>query len=183
MSHPTNLEELLSLENESLKIKYHFFWGHTPKNPDTVDASCLSNWYPSNFELNGDTYLTNEHYMMAAKANLFGDQEILKKILSCQHPGEAKKLGREVSNFNEEVWLEKRFQIVVRGCFEKFNQNESLKNYLLKTGHKVLVEASPVDRIWGIGMGKNNPDAEKPSRWKGLNLLGFALMKARSQLR
>jgi len=65
MSHPTNLEELLSLENESLKIKYHFFWGHTPKNPDTIDASCLSNWYPSSFELNGDTYLTNEHYMMA----------------------------------------------------------------------------------------------------------------------
>lgn len=162
---------------------YLLFWGHTPKRPGTIDQSCLSNWYPASFELAGQAYATSEHYMMAEKARLFGDDESLRAILAAATPGEAKKLGREVKGFQGECWEERRSEIVVHGCAAKFGQNAELGSFLLATGERVLVEASPYDRIWGIGLPAGAPDALVPGKWRGLNLLGFALMEVRERLR
>lgn len=121
--------------------------------------------------------------MMAEKARLFGDEYHLDLILAAATPGEAKKLGRHVHGFQDEVWNQHRLDIVARGSVAKFSSDELIRDYLIGTGDRVLVEASPRDRIWGIGMGKNNPSAERPSQWRGKNLLGFALMQARAELR
>jgi len=127
-------------------------------------------------------YPTAEHYMMAEKARLFEDNSTREKILSAGHPRAAKQLGREVRDFNEEIWAQHRYAIVVRGNEAKFAQNDELKLFLLNTKNRILVEASPVDRIWGIGLAADDPHVENPENWKGLNLLGFALMQVRAQL-
>ncbi len=121
--------------------------------------------------------------MMAEKARLFDDRICLNRILKSNNPGEAKKLGRTVQSFQQDVWIKHRTPIVVAGNMAKFSQNEQLKEFLVNTKTRVLVEASPVDRIWGIGLGADNPDRENPWKWKGLNLLGFALMQVREQLK
>ena len=120
--------------------------------------------------------------MMAEKARLFGDEECLAKIMLARNAGAAKRLGREVRNFDEQIWVAHRFEIVVTGNVEKFRQNDDMREFLIRTGSKVLVEASPRDRISGIGMGKDNPKATNPLQWNGLNLPGFALMEARARL-
>ena len=120
--------------------------------------------------------------MMAEKARLFGDEINRKQILKAKSPGEAKGFGRKVSHFDEEVWTAQRFEIVVTGNEAKFLQNEELGMFLMDTGSKILVEASPRDRIWGIGMGRDNEKAENPLQWRGINLLGFALMEVRKRL-
>lgn len=130
----------------------------------------------------GIHYLTAEHYMMAEKARVFGDEQTLTRVLNAKTPGEAKKLGRLVSNFEENRWLSVRWSIVVKGNLLKFGQNMELKNFLLTTGNRVLVEASPVDAIWGIGLAADHKDACNPNLWRGLNLLGFALMEVRFRL-
>lgn len=163
------------------RIKWLFFWGHTASS-GAVGKECLSQWYPSDFEIGGIRYATAEHWMMAEKARLFGDEDALAKILEVEHPGEAKALGRQVQGFDEAIWVRERYEIVVRGSIAKFSAREDLRDFLLGTKSRVLVEASPRDRIWGIGLGARNPRAEDPSAWRGLNLLGFALMDARSRL-
>lgn len=120
--------------------------------------------------------------MMAKKAELFGDDEMANRIIACPSPAEAKKLGREVKGYVDELWLNNRFQIVCEGNYHKFSQNNNLKDFIVKTGSRILVEASPVDSIWGIGMDANHPDAGNPEKWQGLNLLGFALMEVRDKL-
>jgi ribA/ribD-fused uncharacterized protein len=92
-------------------------------------------------------------------------------------------LGQEVRGFDEEIWRHHRFGIVVKGNQAKFTQNETLKVFLLNTKARVLVEASPVDRVWGIGLAEDDPHATNPEKWRGLNLLGFALMKVRVRIR
>ncbi len=120
--------------------------------------------------------------MMAEKAKLFDDVETLQKIITARNPGAAKAFGRQVKGFNEEIWQEHRFDIVVKASLLKFGQNPELKDFLIKTGRRVLVEASPLDKIWGIGLAADDPKAENPQLWEGENLLGFALMEARGQL-
>lgn len=120
--------------------------------------------------------------MMAEKARIFQDFEIRDKILQCTSPGEAKKLGREVKSFDEEHWNDHRFRIVVEGNYHKFSQNEDLKQFLVQTNDRILAEASPVDAIWGIGLAASHDFAKLPSNWRGLNLLGFALMEVRDSL-
>ena len=170
---------LIDYINHGHQVKYLFFWGHQPKQDGGVGKTCFSQWYEAGFQLDGVHYKTAEHYMMAEKARLFDDLKIRSQILDAQHPGEAKKLGRQVRGFQQEVWTQERFGIVVKGNVAKFSQNDLLREYLLTTGERVLVEASPVDRIWGIGLAANDPNAENPYEWKGLNLLGFALMEVR----
>ena len=119
---------------------------------------------------------------MYHKALLFEDNEIAQKIILSKSPGEAKDLGRQVRGFNQNTWEKKRFDIVVQGNILKFSQNENLKNFLLNTQNRVLVEASPVDEIWGIGLTKDSEKAKNPHTWRGLNLLGFALMETRRVL-
>jgi ribA/ribD-fused uncharacterized protein len=121
--------------------------------------------------------------MMATKARLFGDDEALARILATGDPGRAKALGRQVRGFDEAAWQAVRFDAVTRGNVAKFGQSEPLRRYLLATRDAFLVEASPVDRIWGIGFAADHEDARAPARWRGLNLLGFALMRARAILR
>lgn len=163
-------------------LKYIYFWGHTPKHTQKLDVSCFSQWWPANFTVDGILYPTAEHYMMAQKAKLFDDDKIFTEILKSKHPKQAKDLGRRIQNFDYGRWQKHRFDIVTAGNLAKFSQNPDLKAYLLNTGNRILVEASPVDRIWGIGMAKDNPNIHNPHHWQGLNLLGFALMTVRDQL-
>lgn len=121
--------------------------------------------------------------MMAEKARLFDDMEMLHQILIAKSPAAAKRLGRKVRGFEESTWEHHRVEIVVEGLFRKFSLQDDLKMYLLGTGKKVLAEASPHDRIWGIGMKKEDTRAKNPCFWKGLNLLGFALMDVREELK
>ena len=174
-----SLPWLLAQENP----KFLHFWGHTPKQKDTVDKSCFSQWFPAAFTADGDTYATAEHWMMAEKARLFADEAVRQRVLAAKSPGEAKKLGRQVKNFDPARWDEVKFNLVVAGNYHKFSQHPALRDYLLGTGDQVLVEASPVDAIWGNGLAADHPDAAQPARWPGENLLGFALMAVRDQLR
>lgn len=121
--------------------------------------------------------------MMAQKANVFGDKEVMTQILAETDQMTIKKLGRLVKNYDDNVWTEKRFQIVVEGNLAKFSQNEDLRHFLLSTGDKILVEASPKDTIWGIGFDEFAPEATNPALWNGENLLGFALMEVRDRLK
>ena len=164
------------------EVKYIFFWGHTAKVPNAIDNACFSQWWTAKMVIDGIGYPTAEHWMMACKARLFNDEKRLKQILSSGNPGRAKTLGREVSNFDEKVWMKHAYEIVVKGNIEKFSQHPALKKYLLETGEKILVEASPVDVIWGIGMAKDHKSILDPTEWRGQNLLGFALMEVRDIL-
>lgn len=121
--------------------------------------------------------------MMAQKAAYFGDYRTHARILSACTPRDCKALGRMVSGFQEESWCQVREQIVLYGNFHKFLQNPPLRSFLLQTGDRILVEANPYDRIWGIGMSKYQSGIQDPGNWKGLNLLGFALMQVRTMLR
>jgi len=146
-------QQLITYIAEGNKVKYLFFWGHTAKDPTSVGKECLSQWYEVDFEINNIKYPSAEHFMMAEKACLFNDNEALEKILVSANPGDAKKLGRTVKNYKDDAWKQHRFDIVVRANQAKFSQNENLKEFLINTCDRVLVEASPRDRIWGIGMG------------------------------
>lgn len=165
------------------RVKYLHFWGHRPLPDGRIGASCLSQWWPSRFVVDGVTYETAEHWMMAGKARLFGDAEAERRVLAAGHPSLAKKAGRLVRDFDEEIWQRERFGIVVEGSVHKFASDARLREFLLSTGERVLVEASPVDRVWGIGLAATDEAASDPERWRGPNLLGFALMEARGQLR
>jgi ribA/ribD-fused uncharacterized protein len=120
--------------------------------------------------------------MMWRKATLFGDNETASQILAASHPRQAKALGRQVTGFNQRVWDSHRYDAVVAGNLAKFSQHDELRTFLLGTGERVLVEASPVDRIWGIGLAADDPRAGDPAQWRGPNLLGFALMEVREVL-
>lgn len=161
------------------KQKFLFFWGHRKLKSGKIGSSCLSQWWPSEFIMEGVTYFSAEHFMMAEKARLFDDQENLVKIIHSTSPAQAKAFGRKVIGFKEDIWVKNRFDIVQRGNVAKFEQNKELKEFLLSTNHRILVEASPVDAIWGIGMAIDHEHIENPLKWKGLNLLGYALMCAR----
>ena len=163
-------------------VDFLFFWGHTPKREGSVDASCLSQWFPRAFEIDGVRYATAEHFMMAAKAKLFADEAAHAEVLRAKSPAEAKAAGRAVKNYDDEKWGRARFDAVVKGNIAKFGQHEDLRRFLLSTGERVIVEAAPRDTIWGIGMGASNPNARDPKKWRGRNLLGFALMEARARL-
>jgi ribA/ribD-fused uncharacterized protein len=157
------------------------FWGHKPTRSGAIGTGCLSQWWPVVFTVDGVSYPSAEHWMMAAKARLFGDADGLTAVLRAASPGAAKAAGRKVRGFDEDRWAAARYDIVVAGNLAKFGQHPNLRNFLLATDRKVLVEASPYDPIWGIGMAATNPDVAHPSRWRGLNLLGFALMQVREQ--
>lgn len=177
-----NRQWLMFQQENGKKLRFLFFWGHQPTKDGSISDSCFSQWWQAPFTVEGLTYLTAEHWMMAGKARLFGDQEVLGKILAVQSPAEAKKLGRQVRNFDAQRWDEHKYEMVKAGNVHKFSQHVDLKEYLLQTGNRIIVEASPMDQIWGIGMAKSNPNAENPTLWKGENLLGFALMEVRDAL-
>ena len=171
-------KELQARFNAGEKLKYLFFWGHQPARQG-VTAACFSQWYGAPFTVDGQRYPTAEHFMMAEKAALFGDPSAREQILKAPNPGAAKALGRQVRGFDEAVWVRHRFAIVVRANQAKFGQNPALGQFLRQSGHHILVEASPVDRVWGVGLAKDDGKITNPNLWRGLNLLGFALMQVR----
>lgn len=158
-----------------------FFWKEYDDKP-FVTKKCLSQWYYAPFFVDNQWYSCAEQFMMAEKARLFGDFEILQRIIEEPDQQSIKKLGRMVRNFNEDVWLQHRYEIIKRGNIAKFGQNEDLRKYLLATGSKILVEASPHDVIYGVGLEEHSPEILKPQMWKGLNILGFTLMEVRDFL-
>lgn len=160
-----------------------FFWGHSPSRDGNITKSCLSQWWEDTpFHKDDQEYLTAEHWMMVEKAKLFGHGSLIPEILMAENPGKAKAYGRRVEGFDQDIWNDKKFDIVVEGNYLKFSQNADLARFLVSTGERVLVEASPIDPIWGIGLTADDARAEDPQLWQGHNLLGFALMEVRDRL-
>lgn len=150
-------------------VKYNFFWN-----------GIFSNWYESYFDIDGITFNCSEQYMMYKKAITFDDAETARKILNSDSPKEQKQLGRKVKNFNPEYWDCVKYEIVKRGLKEKFNQNPKLKKYLLSYKGYQMVEASPYDRIWGIGF-TDKEAIENIDNW-GENLLGQIITELSNEL-
>lgn len=162
-----------------IPMEFILFWSPDPR----LEYGAFSQWANTPFTTNGMSYANAEQAMMAAKASMFMDFSTLIQIMECVNPRSVKALGRQVRNYNDDIWNAVRLAIVTEINYAKFNQNRNLKDLLLSTGDKVIVEASPYDRIWGIGLAPDHPDACTPSRWQGENLLGQALMKVRDRLR
>ena len=150
--------------------KFHLFWGGP-----------FSQWYPATFEIEGVQYNCTEQYMMAKKAELFGDTDAKTKIMASTNPKEQKAIGRTVKGFNPDVWSAVSRDVVFRGNMAKFTQNPELHKFILRITEEI-VEASPKDVIWGIGLGEHDPDAQDKSKWKGTNWLGQVLMDVRSTI-
>ncbi len=174
-------EMLIAAQESGAKLNFVFFWGEEPTSEE-MGPYCMSHWYLTRFEVNGVIYVTAEQYMMAQKALLFGDKEVFDKIMSCPDPTEYKALGRQVRNFDPNVWEANKVRIVREGNMAKFSQNEELKEYLLSTGTSILAEASPDDCIWGVGLEEWQPEIGDPRNWEGENLLGYILMEIRENL-
>lgn len=177
-----NVGSLLQSNKTYSRDDFVFFWGHTDRKED-VNKSCLSQWYMCSFVVDNVSYNCAEQFMMAEKARIFGDDDTWQQIMASYDPMTIKKLGRKVRNFNAYVWKKNCQQIVKRGNLAKFSQNQKLLEYLLGTGDKILVEASPKDTIWGIGLAEDASEASNPRLWQGENLLGFTLMEVRDMLK
>jgi ribA/ribD-fused uncharacterized protein len=183
MAAARNVHDLIALLDQGVRPTYYFFWGHHARENVAVGKWCLSQWWPVSFAVDGITYASAEHFMMAAKARLFGDNVALERILLAPDPPAAKQLGRTVQGFDDAVWKAHSFDLVVSGNLAKFGQHPALRSFLVSIQEDVIVEASPRDTIWGIGLGESGPHARDPRRWRGQNLLGFALMEVRARLR
>lgn len=154
--------------------KYIFFW---------LDKDVFSNFYYTPFKHQGIMFKWSEQAVMYRKSKLFGADDIAKRILVAQTPKECKALGRSKSiPFDENTWIDNREIIYKEVLVDKFSVPK-LQKQLLDTGDRIIVEASPYDKIWGIGLAEDHPYAEQPSKWKGLNLLGSVLMEVRKELR
>ena len=148
------------------------FWGGWP-----------SQWHRSDFTVDAVRYNCCEQYMMAEKARVFGDDEALGKILAATNPRKQKALGREVRNFDAVVWNDVCRGVVYAANLARFTQDDAARAELLATGDRTIVEASPTDRIWGVGLAPEDDRALDPSQWRGTNWLGIALMQVRDTIR
>ena len=168
-------------DKQNADMEFVFFWrtGDIRHEP----ACCFSQWQYSEFVVGDLNFTCTEQYMMAFKAQLFGDKEIEKEILETHDPRRMKSLGRKVKNFDNQTWDKEKYSIVLNGNYYKFTQNKDMRDILIATGDKIIVEASPLDKIWGIGYSEKNPSACDPKSWRGLNLLGFALMEVRDEIK
>lgn len=151
--------------------QFTFFW-----------SGPFSQWHPSPFTLEGLPYGCAEQWMMAEKARLFGDSETAALIMANADPATQKRLGRAVRGFDNAVWLAKAPEIVLKGSLAKYGQNPDLKAILLATAGTTLVEASPHDRLWGIGLTATDPRAADRATWLGKNWLGAVLTRVRDHL-
>ena len=150
-------------------------------NPDEPNGY-LSNWYLSDFEIDGIKFTSMEQYMMYKKAICFKDKEAARAILATNDVGKIKALGRSVKNYDDRYWNGVRQIIVYNGLMAKFSQNEKLKKKLKETGTSILAECAVNDLIWGIGLSMTDIRADDPKKWKGQGLLGYALMIVRDKL-
>jgi ribA/ribD-fused uncharacterized protein len=182
MTYYYNLKWLTDKFDQGEILKFLFFWGHSNTLKEQVGKFCFSQWFELPFTVDGINYQTAEHWMMANKALLFDDINTYQKIISANSPGEAKELGRQILGFDEQIWATNRYAIVVNGNIHKFNQYTQFADFLINTKDRILVEASPIDKIWGIGLSKDTEHIDNPYFWNGQNLLGFALMEVRDFL-
>ena len=150
-------------------------------NPDEENGY-LSNWYLSNFKIGSTQFSSMEQYVMYQKAIVFNDTKSAKKILETTDVSKIKALGRQVSNYNDKYWNGVRQIIIYKGLLEKFSRNEDLKKRLLNTGNDILAECAVQDKIWGIGLSMKDVNRWDMEKWRGENLLGFALMMVREEL-
>ena len=151
---------------------YVFFWG----------GSC-SQWASSEFTINGEKFTCAEQYMMYKKALLFEDEEVANAIMRTNSPMEQKALGRKVRGFDKDKWEAVCREYVYEGNYAKFTQNPEMLKELYSYGDREIVEASPEDAIWGIGMHESHPDILDKSKWSGTNWLGEAIMRVRDELK
>lgn len=142
----------------------------------------LSNWYASDFIANGIKFSSMEQFMMYQKAVCFSDVAIASQILTIEDTADIKELGRRVSGYDENYWNGVRQVIVYEGLYAKFSQNEELRKLLKETGKAILAECAVKDLVWGIGLSMKDPDRLDRTKWKGQNLLGYALMMVRERL-
>lgn len=152
--------------------KFTLFWGKRP----------FSQWTPAKFTVDGVEYNCTEQYMMAMKAQVFGDKEMQAKIMEATDPADQKRLGRQVRGFDAERWNRICKEVVYKGNYEKFKQNHAMCEKLLATAGTTLVEASPKDKIWGIGLDSKDPRCLDRSQWQGTNWLGEVLTRVRDDL-
>lgn len=154
--------------------KHVAFWG-----------SPFSNFYPCNFDLDDEIWISSEQFFMACKARCFDDYDSYKQIRIATTPEQAKKLGRKVKGFDDKIWDKVKYQLMYAGVYAKFSQNEDLKNFLLSSEFegKDFVEGSPFDGVWGVKMDYRNPDIDNPENWNGENLLGKVLNEVRNKLK
>lgn len=171
------LAESKHSKSNSAKNNFIFFWH------EHLENGHFSQWYPATFQVEGIRYFHNEQYMMAKKALLFGDTRTYNKIMKESEPAACKALGKSAANFNQQLWDACKEEIIYNANYAKFSQNPELKEALIATGDAIIAEASPYDKIWGIGLKATDPDSQDPTKWKGQNLLGKALMRVREELR
>ena len=153
-----------------------------PENFTFFWSGPFSQWHPSRFVIDKVSYNCAEQYMMAEKARLFGDKDSERRIMSTSDPSDQKRYGRSVTGFNADKWNNVAKDIVYKASMAKFTQDPELKAILLTTVGTTLVEASPKDNIWGIGLQKDDPRARQRMTWLGKNWLGETLTKVRDQL-
>lgn len=154
-----------------------FFWMIGEEN------EVFSNWYPAAFTVDEVTYFNTEQYFMAQKARAFDDFDTMNQILAEKDPAKCKKLGRLVKNFDSATWDWIREEVMLEGNLEKFKQNRELREILLSTGDTLLAEASPYDKIWGIGLTADQAASVPSKEWPGDNLMGECLMEVRKRMR
>lgn len=157
-------------------MNYTFFWKTNER------YGCLSNWFEASFVIDGINYNSAEQYMMFKKALLFNDAENASKIMDAASPKICKALGKKVKPFDSAIWDQHKYNIVYDGIKAKFEQNPDIRAVLLATGDSILVEASPFDNIWGIGLTARQAKEISPEEWPGQNLLGKILMDVRKAL-
>ena len=157
---------------ERITNTHIFFWG-----------SELSNWYVCVFKYKGHEFRNSEQAFMWEKAMHFNDITIANEILKEPNPRRNKELGRKVRNFNGEEWAKVSLKYMIDINYVKWSSNDKLKKLLLSTDNKILVEASPYDTIWGIGIHWDDDDVLDEKKWKGTNWLGKSLMEVRNKIR
>lgn len=178
----TNLDDLREVWRSGRRPTFFMFRGHRALSAASVGKWCLSQWWPAPFAVDGVAYPTAEHFMMASKARLFDDAGAREQILADPNPAHAKAVGRVIRGFDEHKWRSARYGIVVEGNLAKFRQNPEVRAFLLSIREDIFVEASPTDTVWGIGLRETDPAALDPEKWRGLNLLGFALVEVRRRV-
>ena len=160
-----------------LKTDAVFF--HKPEEP----YGFLSNWYPSPFELDGERFSSVEQFIMFRKCCLFADTDMQVAVLSTDNPAKQQEIGRSAPWYNEKIWGGVRQVVAFRGLMAKFSQNKELGQQLLDTGNAVLVECAGSDRVWACGLHLDDEDRLDASKWRGTNVLGYALMEVREAIR
>ena len=178
------LEELGGAEHADGSLcvegeKHDVIFFHLPEEPDGY----LSNWYPASFTLDGITFSSTEQYMMYRKCRLFGDADSARAVMATDDPAMQQKIGKGASGFNSTVWNGRKQLILFRALMAKFSQNEDLRKQLLATGEAFLVECAHSDSIWACGIRRTEDERFDIEKWRGQNLLGFALMEVREALR